>query len=830
MTKLKLNCDLGESDVITSGSIEHKIMPFIDMANVACGGHAGNKQTMCATINLAKQHNVEVGAHPSYPDKKNFGRVSINMPAEQFKESIIKQLNMLIEVATHCQYSVSYVKAHGALYNDMAQSASLAALFFECIEQINIQHCLNLNVMIIAHSIKRLSATAQSYNLTLIPEAFSDRRYTDKGLLTARTNAQGHPNQDAVLGTEETVFQAISVAEQWVMTNMGMPLPISADSLCVHGDNVSALESTQLICDINKLPFSCVRSGPNSLLFKFSEEVSRSTMIRLGTQLTERFSTTLLVSTPAFKTLFLESKPGQLDAISILKTAMCLFKNLLTEQHKNHGEESAVVTLPVYYGKKSEDKSSITDDNNASDIDTIAQQTGHTVDEIVALHQASAFTVEAIGFAPGFAYLSGLPDSLSVPRHATPRSSVPQGSVAIAQSLTCIYPTSSPGGWNIIGRCPIPLFQPLSAQPLLYRIGDQVRFEAIDEQEYTRLSRYHAESQHTDSIYHHGLPSTVSALHQPALEVVKANTSIIVQDDGRQLVGHLGLTTGGAADKYAFYWANKIIGNNVALPALEILFGQCQFKSLKAQQVCITGADVTVLVNGKSVPMWASITLKKHDVVKIGFAKQGLRVYLALQGGVAAPEFEQSVSTVTREQIGTTVTNNDILAVIKGEAQRSKNNLDTNSRQLSSAMIPDLFGPTSPHPMQINLYISDQQHEFTTLQLDQLLSNSYEVSPTSDRMGVRLIAPNRSLQHNISIASEGIGLGAVQIPPNGDPIIMLADRQTIGGYPKIGTIVPSDCYRLAQAAPGTRVTFNAVTLKQALATKYNNPLDIMATH
>jgi KipI family sensor histidine kinase inhibitor len=148
----------------------------------------------------------------------------------------------------------------------------------------------------------------------------------------------------------------------------------------------------------------------------------------------------------------------------------------LDELDTSGGSEGQLVTLPVYYAAES-----------GPDLEALAERASLTVEEVIAIHQSVEYRVYAIGFAPGFAYLGEVDERIAAPRLSTPRQKVPRGAVAIADRQTAVYPAPSPGGWNLIGRCPVRMFNPDADPTMPVRVGDRVRFEAIERQAYLDL-------------------------------------------------------------------------------------------------------------------------------------------------------------------------------------------------------------------------------------------------------------------------------------------------------------------------------------------------------
>ena len=205
---MKLNCDLGEGD-----GHEEAVMPFLDQASIACGVHAGNPDLIRQTVTLAHQHGVSIGAHPGYPDRKRFGRVSMDLPVEKIRILVAEQVAVLAELG-----DVDYVKPHGALYHDMMRDEKALSAIQSAIE--------GRMLMVPAMPGEKKKDSG------LIFEAFADRRYTDSGELLSR-NERG-----SVLSEDETMDQVRLLVEKGVVsTGSGQRLELQAESLCVHGDN-----------------------------------------------------------------------------------------------------------------------------------------------------------------------------------------------------------------------------------------------------------------------------------------------------------------------------------------------------------------------------------------------------------------------------------------------------------------------------------------------------------------------------------------------------------------------------------------------------------------
>ncbi len=235
-----LNCDMGESFGRWQLGSDALVMPYIDMASIACGFHASDPNIMLQTVSLAKQHNVMIGAHPSYPDLAGFGRRHMACSYDEIYAFILYQLGALQGCCQASNTKLSYVKPHGALYNDMMKDSTILCAIMDAVHDFDPQ----LKLMLMAQADNALhKKLADERGLPLLFEAFADRRYTDDGLLLARTQP------GAVFHDEnEIIKQAIALAKSGhVTTDTGKQLTLNADSICVHGDNAESIQAIKKI-------------------------------------------------------------------------------------------------------------------------------------------------------------------------------------------------------------------------------------------------------------------------------------------------------------------------------------------------------------------------------------------------------------------------------------------------------------------------------------------------------------------------------------------------------------------------------------------------------
>lgn len=292
----------------------------------------------------------------------------------------------------------------------------------------------------------------------------------------------------------------------------------------------------------------------------------------------------------------------------------------------------------------------------------------------------------------------------------------------------------------------------------------------------------------------------------PSIQILNPGILSLIQDAGRYGQHSVGLTTGGPMDPLAFKWANRLVGNDDNTSAIETTIGGLKFKVKGDIQLAVTGAEVAVSVNGKPRPQWQTLNLSTHDELELGYATQGCRIYVAFASGLnIAPQFN-STSTVVREGIGGET----------GKGLQTGDELALNSETVKGScwQLPESARPEYHNSVTLRLIPGYQDHHFSRHEQRMFFYHEYKVSDLCDRMGYRLTGP--SIKCDIEgILSEGICLGAVQVPKDGQPIVLMNDRQTIGGYPKIGSVLSLDLAKLAQLTAGCTVKFEPITIDHA---------------
>ena len=281
-----------------------------------------------------------------------------------------------------------------------------------------------------------------------------------------------------------------------------------------------------------------------------------------------------------------------------------------------------------------------------------------------------------------------------------------------------------------------------------------------------------------------------------------------IQDLGR--FGHLrvGIPTSGPMDRDAFVLGNRLVGNPDGAAGLECTLVGPRLELTDDRLVAVTGADVATTLNGAAIPAWQAVPAKAGDVLRLGPARSGVRAYLAVAGGLATPVVLGSRATYVRGRLGG----------LEGRALRKGDRLPLGAaapgpaRRVRAARVP-AYGAE----ITVAVILGPQDDRFTAAGIDAFLSGPYELLPQSDRMGARLKGPFVEHTRGHDIVSDGVPMGGIQVIGEGQPIVLLADRQSAGGYTKIATVCSFDLGRIAQLKPGGRLTFRRVTVAEAHA-------------
>ena len=445
-----------------------------------------------------------------------------------------------------------------------------------------------------------------------------------------------------------------------------------------------------------------------------------------------------------------------------------------------------LIEIPICYGGEF-----------GPDLGDVALRSGLTAEQVVALHCGANYLVHAIGFTPGFGYLGGLPEKIHTPRRATPRTQVPAGTLGIGGELTGVYPLVTPGGWNLIGRTPLKMFDAFRAESALLQAGDRVRFTPIAPDEFARI---HQECHLIGDIPSEGGNEKFHSLRDTSsgVAVNRAGMLTTVQDLGRRGHRAVGVPLSGAMDPFALRVANLLVGNAENTAGLEFTLLGPELIFARDTLVAVGGGDFGAL------PLWQPVVARAGEPLRFSGARRGCRGYLAVAGGFAIEPVLGSRSTFLRAGFGgwqgRALRDGDVLHAPEF-ARRIAGHWHLDERILPAYS-------TAP---TVRVVRGAQAGDFH----GELFSSEFKVSPQSDRMGVRLTGPAIVRGDNSELVSATVVPGTIQVPPDGQPIVLMADAQTIGGYPQVAHVISVDLPLIAQLRPGDTLRFRKVTLAEA---------------
>ena len=281
-----------------------------------------------------------------------------------------------------------------------------------------------------------------------------------------------------------------------------------------------------------------------------------------------------------------------------------------------------------------------------------------------------------------------------------------------------------------------------------------------------------------------------------------------IQDLGR--FGHLrvGIPTSGPMDREAFVLANRLVGNDDNAAGLECTLLGPRLEFADERLVAVTGADMAPTLNGAAVPAWQGLSVKAGDVLRLGSVRRGVRAYVAVAGGIRTPLVLESRATYPRGRLGG----------LEGRALRKGDRLPLGPATAAQPrrVRPERV-PAYPADAEVAVIFGPQDDRFTSAGIEAFLAGPYEMLPQSDRMGARLKGPFIEHTRGHDIISDGVAMGSIQVIGEGQPIVLLADRQSAGGYTKIATVCSFDLGRIGQVKPGGRLRFRRVTVAEAHA-------------
>lgn len=294
-------------------------------------------------------------------------------------------------------------------------------------------------------------------------------------------------------------------------------------------------------------------------------------------------------------------------------------------------------------------------------------------------------------------------------------------------------------------------------------------------------------------------------MRKPLIKVLKPGLQTSVQDLGRIGYQQDGISPSGAMDDYSLQLANILTGNTLNEACLESAMVGPSLEALTDVSIAICGGNLEPNVNGQAVSLWKSFVFKKGDVLSFGRVKSGARAYISFAGGIDVPLVLGSKSTYMNGKLGG----------LDGRALKAGDILFGQPAVRKSKFLHHELIPEFKQKLTIRVILGPHLEKFSQSTIAAFLDNEFKVSPQSNRMGYRLEGTKLDHIGGADIISDAIPLGGIQVPANGQPIILMAERQTTGGYSRIATVISADIPALAQAVPGNVITFKEIPIEEA---------------
>lgn len=493
---------------------------------------------------------------------------------------------------------------------------------------------------------------------------------------------------------------------------------------------------------------------------------------------------------PAARTILVHFRPSATSAAALVQAIAARDLSQRVER------SSILVEIPVRY--------------DGEDLAEVAHLLGVTPEEVVRRHTGSEYTVAFTGFAPGFAYLSGGHPSFDVPRRSTPRTRIPAGAVGLAGTFSGVYPQASPGGWQIIGVTPVAMWDLGREQPALLQPGYRVRFVdvatldgAVDAAGDIGVDAKGPEASPAAA----ARGQERAAPGAPALKVKGTGLLTVFQDLGRHGQAGQGVSASGAMDQAGLKAANRLVGNRSDRAALETVGGGLQLQSLGETVLAVTGAEAPLAVRAADGRQWSvaghqAVALADGDTLSIGQPVAGARCYVAARGGFTVAPVLGSCATDTLAGVGPApLAVGEVLGLLPAPA----------GAVVGMPGEPAAELPTVGQDVVLDVVLGPRTDWFTPESVARLAAQRWQVTPQSNRVGLRL-AGEMPLERAVTgeLASEGTALGALQVPPSGQPVLFLADHPLTGGYPVIGAVAPHHLDRAGQVPVGAWLRFNPI--------------------
>lgn len=444
---------------------------------------------------------------------------------------------------------------------------------------------------------------------------------------------------------------------------------------------------------------------------------------------------------------------------------------------------------------------------DGEDLAEVARVMGLGADGVVAFHSGQDWTAACGGFAPGFMYLTGADGGVPIPRRTSPRTVVPAGSVALASLYSAVYPGSSPGGWQLIGRTAARMWEPVREIPSLVSPGNRVRFRPVRE-----LVELIAGTPGAVSAAGSGTPAATGSGGDTSdtdsgpprgtgVTVRSPGLHTTIQDLGRPGFADIGVTGSGALDRGALRQANRLVGNHTGAAGLETVLGGLELEAVGDQVLAITGACVPLEISAttglrRRVPTAAPFALLSGECITLGAPTSGFRSYVAIRGGIDVPPVVGARAT-------------DVLSGIGPQLAAAATFLPTAAAG-SVVGFPEVPAATPEAATVLRFVPGPRADWFTEEATTGFPTQVWTVTPRSNRIGLHLAGPALEHAREDELVSEGTVSGAIQVPPSGLPVLFLADHPVTGGYPVIGVVVSADLDKAAQLAPGARIRFEPI--------------------
>jgi UPF0271 protein len=430
-----LNIDLGEL-----ADEPEELYAAAHVANIACGGHTGDDPSMEKAVRRSLANGARVGAHPSFPDREGFGRRPMELEPDRLQVTVAEQCARLASSAGRLGVRVDFVKAHGALYHAASRDPAVAAAYL-----CGVLSALGRDVTFIGARQGALASHAATAGLRYAREAFADRATRSDGMLVPR----GEPGA-LVLHPEAAAANARSFLEAG-----------EVDTVCVHGDTPGAVAIAAAVRRTIDDLVASASARPGVTFRAFGDVAVRAT---LPDGINHRAVLEALRSVPPIR-----------DVVVAERHVLVVFEGPASESDLALARAALIRGLEAGRGLERGAEHAVSVRYDGLDLHEAAERIGLSADELISAHVGREYTVAAIGFLPGFAYLRGLDPRLVIPRRAAPRPRVPALSVGIGGPYTGVYPFASPGGWTLLGTAVgFRPFDELAGARLA--LGDHVRF------------------------------------------------------------------------------------------------------------------------------------------------------------------------------------------------------------------------------------------------------------------------------------------------------------------------------------------------------------------